>query len=75
VAIVNNVQRAVKRRNICIYLDLSVRLKKSTRFSLVFALKTAGFSAFFTRFFPHRVKNVREFSMTKINPQNTRAVQ
>jgi hypothetical protein len=39
-----------------IYLDLSVRLKKSTRFSLFFALKTAGFSAFFTRFFTHRVK-------------------
>jgi hypothetical protein len=30
-----------------LYPNLSVRIKKSTRFSLFFALKTAGFSAFF----------------------------
>jgi hypothetical protein len=45
-----------------IYPNLSIRLKKYTffiHFSLFFALKTAVYSAFFPRFFSHRVKNVR----------------
>jgi RNA polymerase Rpb2, domain 6 len=33
-------------------------VKKSTQFSLFFALKTAGFSAFFTRFFSHRASRL-----------------